>query len=228
LGAALFLLKGIAIGFAIAAPVGPIGVLCIRRTFAEGRVAGFVTGLGAATADAFYGAVAGFGLTAVSGFLIGFQNELRLGGGLFLCALGMKTFFDGPAGAAPRVQGVGLAQAYAATVTLTLTNPATLLSFVAVFAGAGLGQQAYGTAQALAIVTGVFLGSAAWWLLLSGFVERWRRRYPDFAALAPGPMGGAVVTGVTLGVAGRTLRKVNRVSGVLLLAFGLVALSAIV
>jgi len=221
----VFLLKGLAIGFAIAAPVGPIGVLCIRRTFADGRIAGLVTGLGAATADAFYGAVAGFGLTAASGLLLGFQMELRLVGGLFLCALGIKTFLAKPTAAAGRLQAGGLAQAYATTVVLTLTNPATILSFAAVFAGAGLGQQRYGTTEALAIVTGVFLGSAAWWLLLSTFVERWRRRHPEFAAWAPNAVGGAVVTGVTLGMAARTLRRINQVSGALLLAFGLAALA---
>jgi threonine/homoserine/homoserine lactone efflux protein len=224
MGATLFLFKGLAIGFAIAAPVGPIGVLCIRRTFAEGRVAGFVTGLGAATADAFYGAVAGFGLTAISGFLLGYQDVLRFAGGLFLCALGLKTFLMRPAAASARMQGKGLVEAYATTVVLTLTNPATILSFIAVFAGAGLGQQRHGTGEALAIVTGVFVGSAAWWLLLSGFVERWRRRHPEFAALAPNAVGGAVVTGVTLGVAAKTLQKVNRVSGALLFGFGLAAL----
>jgi len=227
MGATLFLAKGLAIGFAIAAPVGPIGVLCIRRTFAEGRVAGFVTGLGAATADGFYGAVAGFGLTAVSSLLLGYQDVLRLVGGVFLCALGLKTFLARPAAAGARMQGKGLAQAYATTVVLTLTNPATILSFIAVFAGAGLGQQGAGVVEALVLVIGVFLGSAAWWLLLSGFVERWRRRYPDFAALAPNAVGGAVVTGVTLGAAGRTLQRINRGSGVLLFGFGLVALAAL-
>ena len=227
MAAILFLLKGLAIGFAIAAPVGPIGVLCIRRTFAEGRLTGFVTGLGAATADAFYGAVAGFGLTAVSGFLIGFQQELRLAGGLFLCALGAKTFFAKPAATAARMTGKGLAQAYLTTVVLTLTNPATILSFAAVFAGAGLGQHGTGTAEALALVSGVFLGSAGWWLALSRFVAHWRLRYPDFAALAPNQVGGAVVAGVTLGVAARIFRRVTRVSGLLLLAFGLAALASL-
>jgi threonine/homoserine/homoserine lactone efflux protein len=223
----VFFLEGIAIGFAIAAPVGPIGVLCIRRTFAEGRESGFVAGLGAATADAFYGAVAAFGLTAVSAFLLGWHNELRLAGGLFLCALGFKTFFARPAASGARMQGKGLAQAYLTTVALTLTNPATILSFLAVFAGAGLGQARYGTADASAIVIGVFLGSAAWWRVLSSFVDRWRRRYPDFANLAPNPLGGAVVAGVTLGVANRMFQRINRISGVLLLAFGLAALAAV-
>ena len=223
MGSFEFLLKGVVIGFAIAAPVGPIGVLCIRRTFAEGRLSGFATGLGAATADAFYGAVAGFGLTAVSGFLLGVQDELRLFGGLFLCGLGVKTFFTRPYAPSARMQGAGLAQAYATTVALTLANPATILSFVAVFAGAGLGQKANGTLEALAMVAGVFTGSAVWWLLLTGFVARWRERYPDFAALAPNAVGGAVVAGVTLGVAGKMLRRINRASGLLLLAFGLVS-----
>lgn len=215
--------KGVLIGFAIAAPVGPIGVLCIRRTFAEGRLAGLATGLGAATADAFYGAVAGFGLTAISGFLLGYQQQLQLVGGGFLLVLGVRTMVAKPAGVALALNGTGLAQAYATTVALTLSNPATILSFAAVFAGAGLGRQAYGTLEALALVAGVFAGSAAWWLLLSAFVDRYRRRHPDFARLAPKALGGAIVTGVTLGVASGTLRKVNRVSGALLLAFALVA-----
>ena len=202
-------------------------MLCIRRTFAEGRAAGLATGLGAATADAFYGAAAAFGLTAVSGFLLGWQAELRLFGGLFLCALGMKTFLARPAAAPARMQGRGLAQAYATSVALTLTNPATLLSFIAVFAGAGLGQARFGSLDASAMVAGVFLGSAAWWLILSGFVARWRSRYPDFARLAPNPLGGAVVAGVTLGVGGRYLQRVNQGSGVLLIAFGLAAIGSV-
>lgn len=222
-----FLAKGLVIGFAIAAPVGPIGVLCIRRTFADGQAAGLATGLGAATADALYGAVAAFGLTAISGFLLDYQSGLRLVGGLFLCALGVKTFLARPAATPPRMRGRGLAEAYATTVVLTAANPATILSFIAVFAGAGLGQWEQGPAAAASLVAGVFLGSAAWWLILSAFVARWRGRYPGFASLAPHAMGGAVVAGVTLGVAGDILRRVNRAAGVLLLAFGLAALAAI-
>jgi threonine/homoserine/homoserine lactone efflux protein len=201
-------------------------VLCIRRTFAEGHPSGFATGLGAATADAAYGAVAAFGLTTISAFLLGWQTWLQLGGGVFLCALGLRTFLARPAAAPVPMKGRGLAEAYATTVVLTLANPATILSFIAVFAGAGLGQQRYDTGGAAAMVLGVFLGSATWWLLLSGFVARWRARYPEFASLAPNPLGGAVVAGVTLGAAGSTLRRVNQVSGVLLLAFGVAALMA--
>jgi threonine/homoserine/homoserine lactone efflux protein len=220
----LFLLKGLAIGFAIAAPVGPIGVLCVRRTFADGRAAGFVTGLGAATADAVYGAGAAFGLTAVSAFMLGLQTELRLAGGVFLLALGAKTFFAKLSTRTAPMQGTGLAQSYLTTAVLKLTNPVTILSFLAVFAGAGLAQTGYGNTEATAMVAGVFLGSAAWWALLSSFVARWGSKHPDFASLADGPIGGAVVTGETMGVASTTLQKVNRASGVLLAAFGVAAL----
>lgn len=222
----LFLLEGIAIGFAIAAPVGPIGVLCIRRTFAEGQAAGVATGLGAATADAMYGAVAAFGLTALSDLLLGYQMPLRLVGGVFLLALGVKTFFSRPSSDSARMQGAGLAAAWATTVVLTLANPATILSFAAVFAGAGLGQQTHGFGDALAIVIGVFAGSAAWWLLLSWFVERYRRQHPDFASLADNRVGGAVVTGLTLGFASRTLTRINQGAGLLLAAFGVAAVAA--
>ena len=130
--------KGAVIGFAIAAPVGPIGLLCIRRTLAEGRLIGLVSGLGAATADAIYGLVAGFGLTAVSGFLIGQGFWLRVIGGAFLCWLGARIFVSEPATKAASVDGRGLVGAYASTLALTLTNPTTILSFVAIFAGLGV------------------------------------------------------------------------------------------
>lgn len=128
-------LRGLLIGFSIAAPVGPIGLLCIRRTVADGRMVGFVSGLGAATADAFYGAVAGFGLTVVSGALVHGQTPLRLVGGAFLCYLGVRTFLARPAQTAAVAGRRGLLGAYASTLALTLTNPSTILSFVAIFAG---------------------------------------------------------------------------------------------
>src|SRR5438128_451791 len=92
-----FFVKGLILGFAIAAPVGPIGVLCIRRSLADGARAGLASGLGAATADALYGCIAGFGLAAVSTFLVQQRFWLGLLGGLFLCFLGLKTFFSKPA-----------------------------------------------------------------------------------------------------------------------------------
>lgn len=197
-----FLLRGLLIGFSIAAPVGPIGVLCIHRTLAFGRLTGLVTGLGAATADFTYGCVAGFGLTAISGFLLSARLWIHLLGGLFLCYLGVRTLLSHPAERAAVAGGTaGLGGAYVSTVFLTLTNPATILSFAAVFAGLGIASTSgsYGTAAAL--VAGVFLGSALWWLILSSGVSALRSRFDP-----------------------RALAWVNRLSGCILLAFGLVAL----
>jgi len=195
------LLRGLVIGFSIAVPVGPIGVLCIRRTLADGRAAGFAAGLGAATADGLYGAVAGFGLTVVSSALVGQQGWLRLIGGAFLCWLGARTFMARPAGEAAAPRGSGLAGAYASTLALTLTNPLTILSFAAVFAGLGVGGAGgdYGPAAVLAL--GVFAGSALWWLALSGAVGLLRQR-----------------------VTPRGLSWVNRASGTIIAGFGLLAL----
>ncbi len=131
-----FLLRGWLIGFAIAAPVGPIGVLCIRRTLADGRMIGFLSGLGAATADTAYGAVAAFGLTALQDVLLRQQLWLRLAGGLFLVYLGLRTFFASPAARpADASERRGRLGAYLSTVGLTLTNPATILAFLVIFAG---------------------------------------------------------------------------------------------
>jgi threonine/homoserine/homoserine lactone efflux protein len=203
----LVLWKGLLLGFSIAAPVGPIGVLCIRRSLAAGFGSGFASGLGAATADGLYGLVAGLGLTAVSHLLLAAGGWLRLGGGLLLLLLGVRTFVAAPAPpAAPRDEGpagappvLGLAQAYASTFALTVSNPATILSFLAAFGALGLTSR--GAAGSL--VAGVFLGSAAWWLTLSGATSRLRGR------LGPG-----------------ALTWINRLSGVVIGGFGLVALAA--
>jgi threonine/homoserine/homoserine lactone efflux protein len=133
-----FLQRGLVIGFSIAAPVGPISLLCMRRTLAEGRLSGIVSGLGAATADALFGCVAGFGLTIISNILIDQQAWLRLTGGLFLCYLGIRTLLARPAKQVCFAGGSGLIGAYASTLFLTLTNPMTILSFAAFFAGTGL------------------------------------------------------------------------------------------
>jgi threonine/homoserine/homoserine lactone efflux protein len=196
-----FLLRGILIGFSIAAPVGPIGVLCIRRTLAEGRATGFVSGLGAATADAIYGCIAGFGLTFVTRFLIDQQVWLRLFGGAFLCYLGVKTVLSRPAKQAASAKGSGLAGAYGSTFLLTLTNPMTILSFAAVFAGLGLASAGGSYASAGILVLGVFTGSALWWLMLSGGMSLLRSRFDA-----------------------RRLEWVNRISGVIITGFGVVAL----
>lgn len=195
-----FLLKGLLIGFSIAAPVGPIGVLCIRRTLADGRMAGLVSGLGAATADALYGSIAGFGLTLISAFLLDQQSWIRLVGGAFLCYLGLKTFMSRPADQPVNFRGGNLFSAYISTFFLTLTNPLTILSFAAIFAGLGLGAAKGDFASAGALVAGVFLGSATWWLFLSCGVSAFRGRFDR-----------------------RAMAWVNRLSGLIILGFGLAA-----
>lgn len=198
-----FFLRGLLIGFSIAAPVGPIGVLCIRRTLAEGRAYGFVSGLGAASADATYGLIAGFGLTFISTFLVSQGFWLRLIGGLFLLYLGVRTFLSEPRAAAGEDERgrLALPGAFTSTFALTLTNPATILSFAIVFAGLGLASGNSDYLAAILLVFGVFAGSAAWWLLLSGGVGLIRGKF-DLKAL----------------------RWVNRISGILIVAFGSVSL----
>ena len=193
-------LKGLAIGFSIAAPVGPIGILCMRRTLAGGRIAGFVSGLGAATADAIYGGIAGFGLTLVANFLMHQQFGLRLAGGMFLCYLGVKTFAAKPAQKEAAAKDNGLLADYASTFFLTLTNPMTIISFAAVFAGLGLGETGGNYLSAGLLVSGVVLGSALWWLALSAGVSVFRSRFTE-----------------------KGLRWVNRLAGAIITAFGLAA-----
>jgi threonine/homoserine/homoserine lactone efflux protein len=197
-------LRGLVIGFSIAAPVGPIGVLCIRRTLAEGQLYGLVSGLGAATADAMYGCVAAFGLTFISSFLIGHKLWLSLIGGLFLLYLGIKTLLSKPAEDAAKAEGTGLLGAYASTFLLTVTNPMTILSFVAIFAALGLGSTTGSYASALILVLGVFCGSATWWLLLSGGVGLFRNKFNA-----------------------RGLLWVNRISGAIITLFGVIALGGL-
>jgi threonine/homoserine/homoserine lactone efflux protein len=195
-----YLIRGLVIGFSIAAPVGPIGVLCIRRTLAEGYLVGLLSGLGAATADAVYGIMAAFGLTYVSGILIGYQSWIRLVGGLFLCYLGLRTYFAKPAEGAACAEGKGLVGAYGSTFLLTLTNPMTILAFTAIFAGLGIGSATGEYRSATLLVTGVFSGSAAWWLILSGGVSLFRSRFTP-----------------------RALGWVNRAAGLVILGFGVLA-----
>ncbi|MGE5073541.1 MAG: LysE family translocator [Anaerolineae bacterium] len=200
-----FALKGFAVGFLIAAPVGPIGVLCIRRTLADGRLIGFLSGLGAATADMSYGAVAAFGLTAIQDALIQQQFWLRLFGGLFLVYLGIRSFLAQPAqrqevNANPRSAW----SAYLSTLGLTLTNPATILSFTVIFAGLRLAETNGSFATAAFLVAGVFIGSAAWWLTLSGIVGFLRERFTPAWMLWVNRLAGTVILG--FGVAALLLK----------------------
>ncbi len=162
------LIAGFTIGFCIAAPVGPIGLLCIRRSLEHGRVVGFVSGLGAATADAAGGLVAALGLTAISGFLVAQRSPIQLFGGLFLVYLGLSGLrVPASDGRPPSAPARTLLSAYSSTLALTLANPVTILAFISVFASFGVGAVSPDAASAGLLVAGVFLGSATWWLVLS-------------------------------------------------------------
>jgi threonine/homoserine/homoserine lactone efflux protein len=169
--------KGLALGFAIAAPVGPIGVLCIRKTVHFGRLSGFCSGLGAAAADAIYAIIAAFGLTFISDFLIQSHFWLRLFGGAFLIYLGLRTCFSRKNESAPApVTHKTLIADFLSTFLLTFTNPLTILSFIAVFAGLGLTQFSGGYMGAISLVAGVLIGSSLWWLILSEGVSLFRHK----------------------------------------------------
>lgn len=192
---AVFFLKGTLLGFSIAAPVGPIGVLCIRRTLSAGLRNGLFTGLGAATADCLYGLVAGAGLTAISSALLDHQTAIRVIGGTFLIYLGANTLVAKPGHDDKAVEGGSLATAYGSALFLTLTNPATILSFVAIFAGLGIGATGSGYRGAAMLVGGVFFGSALWWLLLSAGVNLAREKMTPARLVWVNRFSGTVILG---------------------------------
>jgi threonine/homoserine/homoserine lactone efflux protein len=198
-----FLLSGVLIGLSVAVPVGPIGLLCIQRTLNKGRTSGLVSGLGAASADAVYGTVAAFGLTAVSSLLISEKDWIQLAGGVILLYLGLRTGFfpkdeEGPATAKEKGRG----GVYTSTLALTLTNPVTIVFFTAVFAGLGVAGTGGSYPSSGLLVLGVFTGSALWWLILSTVVHALRGRFNR-----------------------SRLRWLDRVSGGIILAFGLIAIA---
>ena len=159
-----FLWKGVLVGLIIAVPVGPVGVLCIRRTIFNGRLAGFVSGIGAATADAIFGIIAGFGLTFVSNLLLDYQEWLRIGGAGFLLFVGISAFTAEPlAGTQSQRDPETLLADFASTFALTLTNPITILAFLAIFAGIGFTGDDATLGGAAILVFGVWLGSLLWW-----------------------------------------------------------------
>jgi len=194
-------IRGLVVGFTIAAAVGPISLLTIRRTLAHGRLYGLVSGLGVATADASYAGIAAFGLTAVSGLLISGRVALGLVGGLIIVAIGIRTIRSRPGEAATTAERPGLAAAYGSIYALTMTNPMTILSFAAVFAGLGFAAGATNLLDAAALTLGIWLGSSLWWVVLTTVVG-WLR--------------GRVST--------KGLVWVNRISGSALVVFGLVAI----
>jgi threonine/homoserine/homoserine lactone efflux protein len=207
-----YLLKGLLIGLSIAAPLGPIGVLCVHRSLAEGPRLGFICGLGAATADALYGLAGTIALSAIAQWVIEDRIALQVIGGIFLVYLGGRTFMR-PTTALPspgRIAALlprGAHAAFMSTFLLTLGNPVTVLGFAAMFAGLGvapMGLISSADSAAAALVLGILLGSALWWLALSSFIGRLR------------PYIGL-----------HTLTVIKRLSGTVLTAFGLYAFAAL-
>lgn len=191
------LLKGLLAGITIAAPLGPVNLICIHRTLSRGSRNGLISGLGAATADTFYGIIAGFGLTLVSNFLINHQNILRIAGGIFIIFLGARVFFYHFRRKNYDTENVGLVKEFSSTFFLTLTNPITILAFLGIFAALGLTTKDLTYLSASILVCGVFLGSAIWWTILSSGVDRFRERFTD-----------------------NTLHHINQISGVIITLFG--------
>lgn len=193
--------KGIILGFSVAAPVGPIGILCIRRTLEYGRLSGFVSGLGAAFADMLYAIIAAFGLTFISNILTAGQDWLQLAGGIFLLYLGWKTFLVKPRENGNQPTHKSLLNDFLSVFFLTVTNPMTILAFLGVFAALGFTSEDGNYLEAITLVLGVFLGSAAWWLLLSEGVTLFRRK-----------------------VSSQVMQWINRISGSLIFGFGVIVL----
>ncbi len=194
------------IGILVAAPVGAMGVLCIQRTLGRGARAGLATGLGIATADGTYAAIAAFGLSALSSALVAWQTPLRLVGGAVLVYLGARAMLTKPKSASCEsvdpLDGRGLAALYGSSVGLTLTNPMTIMAFGAVFASAGLAAQP-GVATAATATVGVATGSLAWWVALVTATSLARSRVSD-----------------------RVLAGVSRASGALVAVLGVIAIVA--
>lgn len=172
-----FFIKGLIIGFSIAAPVGPIGIYCIRKTLQFGRLSGLASGLGAAVADLIYGIIAVFGLTIISNFLLDEQFWIRLIGGLFLMYLGVKTFvYKTKIEKDKKSHHTSLINDFFITFFLTLTNPITILAFIAIFAGIRVTK---GDVNSILLVSGVFLGAAFWFLSLCEFVTLFRKKIEE-------------------------------------------------
>jgi threonine/homoserine/homoserine lactone efflux protein len=196
------LAKGFLAGIAIAAPVGPVAILCAHRVLSSGRAAGFLSGLGAATVHAAYGLVAGFGIASLSAVLLRHQPLLRGGAALFLLLLGARVLVSHPTDRQERTGGGGLAGAYASAMLLALSSPITILTIAAVLSAAGVA----GTGPAaLTLAAGVFLGSASWWLLLSIGVDALAAKGGISALRAANRVAGAALSGFGLYIVVRLL-----------------------
>lgn len=200
----LFFVQGLVIGFSIAAPVGPIGLLCIVRTLSAGRMAGLVSGLGAATADGIYGFIGGFGVTVLAQILMDHHVWFRVLGGIFLVCLGLKYLLSKPSRRQEEADSRSLLADFGSTFVLTLTNPMTIISFAAVFASLGVGTTINTYRAAITLLIGIFCGSALWWVTLSFGVSLFRHR-----------------------IDANQLVWINRAAGTIIAGFGIAALASL-
>jgi threonine/homoserine/homoserine lactone efflux protein len=187
-------LRGMALGLALSAPVGPIGLLCIRRTIDRGPFTGLMTGVGAAAADTFYAALAAFGLVAMLGFLMHYDQELRIIGGAIMCGMAWSIYKARPTAPAKAKKATNLFNAFMSGFALTVTNPVTLLATITLVATLAGGDTRF---ESLMLVTGVFAGAAGWWLFLVGLATLIRDHFTI-----------------------RTIIYLNRITGMLLSLFG--------
>lgn len=190
-------IKGLIIGISMAAPIGPISLLCIRRSLAGGHAAGLATALGVACADGLYALIAALGLTALSTFLINQRDYLYVFGGIFLIIFGYKVYTAPPVHLAKPIKSKGFLVTLLQTTLLTLTNPMTIAAFIAAFAAVGFNEAPHGTTEAVLISFGVFCGSGLWFICLSSVLAHIRTR-----------------------VTPTILDRINKVSGIAIICFG--------
>jgi threonine/homoserine/homoserine lactone efflux protein len=195
--------KALLVGFFIAAPVGPIAILCIRRTLEGGRFAGLFTGLGASVGDAFFGLIAGFGLNIVEDFMLDHRTLLKIIGSIVLLYLGINNILKARTNSVVVVSSGTLCYYFLSTLVLVITNPITILAFITLFAGLGL-HSGVSYVDAMALVSGVFFGSMFWWFTLS-----------ELALLLVGK------------IKPRYFELVNRAAGILLIAFSIVLVGSV-
>jgi threonine/homoserine/homoserine lactone efflux protein len=191
---ATLLLKGFSVGFVVAIPIGPVGLLCTQRTLSHGRMHGLISGLGAATADVIYASLAAFGLTFVSNFLIKEQMWFRLFGGIFLCLLGIRIFMSKRAKTGSLAGKLRHFSNYTSTLLITLSNPMSILVSAAMLAGLGVAGSSIQLSSAIQLVAGVFLGSMFWWITLSTLVGVFHKRAADSTLVLLARIFGGIVT----------------------------------
>jgi threonine/homoserine/homoserine lactone efflux protein len=186
--------KGFAVGFIVAIPIGPVGLLCTQRTLSHGRMHGLISGLGAATADVIYASLAAFGLTIVSNFLVAQQMWFRLFGGAFICLLGIKIFLSKPTPTGSLAEKLRHFNNYTSTLLITLSNPVSILVSAGMFAGLGLVSLGIVWVRSIQIVGGVFLGSMFWWITLSAFIGIFHKQVGDSTIVLLARIFGTIIT----------------------------------